>query len=56
MNHTANVIQFPNGEKYIVDVWKSMIDGKPAIYKQADWVKEWNGTLGGSPTVNVLMF
>jgi len=56
VNHTANVIQFPNGEKYIVDVWKSMIDGKPAIYSQADWVKEWNTTLGGSPTVNVNMF
>ncbi len=56
MNHTANVIQFPNGEKYIVDVWKSLIEGKPVIYNQADWVKEWNGTLGGSPTVNVLMF
>jgi hypothetical protein len=56
MNHTANVVQFPNGEKYIVDVWKSLIDGKPAIYKQADWVKEWNTTLGGSPTVNVNMF
>jgi hypothetical protein len=56
MNHTANVIQFPNGEKYIVDVWKSLIDGKPAIYKQADWVKEWNTTLGGTPTVNINMF
>jgi hypothetical protein len=55
MNHTANVIQFPNGEKYIVDVWKSMIDGKPAIYTQADWVKEWNTTLGGTPNVELVM-
>ena len=56
MNHTANVIQFPNGEKYIVDVWRSLIDGKPAIYNQADWIKVWNAELGGSPTINELMF
>jgi hypothetical protein len=56
MNHTANVIQFPNGEKYIVDVWRSLVDGKPAIYNQADWVKVWNAELGGSPTVDLTMF
>ncbi|MFA5267007.1 MAG: hypothetical protein WC379_03475 [Methanoregula sp.] len=56
MNHTANVVQLPNGEKFIVDVWRSLIDGKPAIYNQADWVKVWNAELGGSPTVDVSMF
>ncbi|MGB9176803.1 MAG: hypothetical protein WCB46_08725 [Methanoregula sp.] len=56
MNHTANVFQLPSGEKYIVDVWRSLIDGKPAIYNQADWVKVWNAELGGSPTVDVTMF
>ncbi|OPX63047.1 MULTISPECIES: hypothetical protein [unclassified Methanoregula] len=56
MNHTANVVQFPNGEKYVVDVWRSLIDGKPAIYKHADWIKVWNAELGGTPSVNELMF
>ncbi len=56
LNHTANVVEFPNGDKYVVDIWQSLVDGKPAIVKQADWVKTWNATLGGTPKVDVVMF
>ena len=55
-NHTANLVEFPNGDKYVVDIWQSMIDGKPALFKQADWIKKWNATLGGTPKVDVVMF
>jgi hypothetical protein len=51
VNHIANVVQFPNGEKYVVDVWKSLSTGKPAIYTEANWIAEWNKELGGTPTV-----
>jgi hypothetical protein len=55
LNHTANYVEFANGEKYVVDIWQSMIDGKPALVSQADWVKTWNATLGGSPKVDITM-
>ena len=56
LNHTANFVEFPNGDKYVVDIWQSLVDGKPAIVKQADWVKTWNATLGGTPKVDLIMF
>jgi len=38
-NHTANEVILPNGERYIIDNWISMIEGSPCIYPEDKWIK-----------------
>lgn len=52
-NHTANEVIAPSGERYVIDMWETMVDGKPKIYKEADWIENWKskGWIGESVTV-----
>ena len=51
LNHTANVVEFKNGDRYVVDIWQSMVDGKPRIFSEKEWTSKWAAELGGSPKV-----
>ena len=51
LNHTAKLVEFPNGDRYVVDIWQSMVDGIPRIFAEKDWTRNWTEQLGGSPKV-----
>lgn len=45
-NHTAVLVIRPNGERFVIDYWQSMIDGEPRIYTEKEWIDTWSERLG----------
>ena len=52
-NHIANKVIAPNGERYVVDMWATMVESKPKIYTEAEWLETWRNkvSIGNSITV-----
>ncbi len=40
-NHIANEVITPGGQRYVIDMWATMAEGKPKIYTEAEWLDEW---------------
>ena len=40
-NHIANKVIAPNGERYVVDMWATMVEGEPKIYTEEEWLATW---------------
>ncbi len=52
-NHGATRVILPNGEKYVLDFWEGMQNGKPAVYKEKDWIAKWNEKFFGHGDVDL---
>lgn len=52
-NHIANEVVAPSGERFVVDMWASMYEGKPKIYREDDWIEHWKNQPGISRSVTV---
>lgn len=51
MNHRATKIITPSGERFVLDYWEGMIEKKPKIYSEKEWVEHWKKKLGGNPKI-----
>ena len=56
INHAATKVVLPNGERYIMDFWDGMQDGKPRVYTEEEWLKKWKPQLGGNPEVSSMSY
>ncbi len=52
-NHVANEVIAKNGDRYVIDMWQSMVDGKPAICSEDEWIRKWKSEpgIGSSATI-----
>jgi hypothetical protein len=41
-NHIANLVVLPNGQRFVIDVWDSMIHKEPKIYREDEWIDKWH--------------
>ncbi len=40
-NHIANLVVLPNGQRFVIDLWASLAEGAPRIYREDKWLQKW---------------